>query len=152
MAPFSTRGVELVTSVRALGRNFVELERKAFRAALSLGRHGEAVIYALGERGNLTMGDLARTVGLSVSSMTVIIDSLEREGYVSRDRSTNDRRVIQLHLTARGKRLYLQGREAQVRFANVILSMLSPKEQDTLLALHRKMKHRMNLTNRSSKS
>ncbi len=145
------RGAEFIDSIRALGRNFVEHERKAFRVALSLGRHGEPVVYLLGEKGNLTMGALARSVGLSVSSMTVIIDSLEQEGYVSRDRSTKDRRVIQLRLTAKGKRLYHQGRDAQVRFANVVLSMLSRKEQEILLTLHRKIEERMRATNRGSK-
>ena len=152
MGSETTPGAELVDSIRAFGRHFVDRERKAFRLAMSLGRHGEPVINALGETGRLTMGDLARIVGLSVSSMTVIIDSLEQEGYVSRDRSTKDRRVIQLHLTASGKRLYHQSRDAQVRFANVVLSFLSRKEQDILVALHRKMKKGMNANNRNLRS
>lgn len=138
------RGAELLRRFRKLSQHFIAREQEFVRMAWALGRHGESVIHSLGEEDEITMGALARTIGLSLSSMTDIIDGLEKNGFVTRVRSAADRRVIHLRLTPNGRRVYRRGFDAQVRFASALLSILTRKEQDLLLSLHRKIDEGMN--------
>jgi DNA-binding MarR family transcriptional regulator len=60
--------------------------------------------------GPLSMSQLSRKLGVSMSAMTQIADRLERAGMVARQASDPDRRVRCLILTPRGRRA-LQARE-----------------------------------------
>jgi DNA-binding MarR family transcriptional regulator len=59
----------------------------------------------LGKDGALTMGELAQRLGITEKTVTGVVDRLEREGHVRRERSPKDRRVICCRLTATGTRL-----------------------------------------------
>ncbi|MBR7830610.1 MarR family transcriptional regulator [Actinospica sp. MGRD01-02] len=48
-----------------------------------------------------TPGDLARLTGLTTGAITGVIDRLERDGYVRRERDSNDRRKIFVELTGK---------------------------------------------------
>lgn len=61
-----------------------------------------AVLVALQERG-LTMGDLADELGCSRGNLTGIIDRMERDGLIARERSADDRRQVLAVLTNRGR-------------------------------------------------
>ena len=55
--------------------------------------------------GPQTLGRLGAANGLSPTSMTRIVDRLERRGLVSRRRESEDRRLVQVHLEPAGERL-----------------------------------------------
>jgi DNA-binding MarR family transcriptional regulator len=49
-------------------------------------------------------GDLARDFAIGTGATTRLIDSLEGQGFVERDRTSEDRRVVLLKLTQRGEK------------------------------------------------
>ncbi|GAB4258287.1 MAG: hypothetical protein Kow0092_05820 [Deferrisomatales bacterium] len=51
------------------------------------------------ERGPLTSGALAKAINLNRSTVSGIVDRLEKRGLLSRERSTEDRRVVRLSAT-----------------------------------------------------
>ncbi|MHB8420951.1 MAG: MarR family winged helix-turn-helix transcriptional regulator [Myxococcales bacterium] len=53
--------------------------------------------------GALTMGDLARLLGITEKTATGVVDRLERERYVVRSRDGKDRRVVHVQLAQRGR-------------------------------------------------
>lgn len=55
--------------------------------------------------GPQTLGRLGHANGLSATSVTRIVDRLERRGLVSRRRESEDRRLVQVHLEAAGESL-----------------------------------------------
>jgi DNA-binding MarR family transcriptional regulator len=59
----------------------------------------------LGQDGALTMGELARRLGITEKTVTGVVDRLEREGHVQRERDPEDRRVVHCRLTAAGTRM-----------------------------------------------
>ncbi len=61
-----------------------------------------AVLEALYHLGHMTQGEISTKVLKSGSNMTTVIDNLERDGFVLRERDVEDRRVIHIHLTAAG--------------------------------------------------
>ena len=55
--------------------------------------------------GPQTVGKLGQANGLSPTSVTRIVDRLERRGLVSRRRESEDRRLVEVHLEPAGERL-----------------------------------------------
>jgi MarR family 2-MHQ and catechol resistance regulon transcriptional repressor len=63
-----------------------------------------AVLEALYHLGSMTQGEVSGKLLKSTSNLTTVIDNLERDGYVKRERDTKDRRVIHVQLTGAGRR------------------------------------------------
>lgn len=57
------------------------------------------------QSGKLSLGELSKKMYLHPSTITGVVDRLEKKGYVVRDRGQEDRRVIKVQLTTEGKRL-----------------------------------------------
>jgi DNA-binding MarR family transcriptional regulator len=55
--------------------------------------------------GSLPLGELSKKMYLHPSTVTGVVDRLEKKGYVSRDRTQKDRRVVKVQLTPLGKKL-----------------------------------------------
>lgn len=78
----------------------------------------------LGRDGMLTMGELARRLGVTEKTVTGVVDRLEREGHVQRERITMDRRVVRCRLTEAGQKtfqvLHGQLNEAMIQFLGLL--------------------------------
>ena len=64
------------------------------------------VLDALYHLGPLSQLELARKHLMSPGNITMVVDNLEKRRLVERQRRTDDRRVVDVHLTAEGKRLF----------------------------------------------
>jgi MarR family transcriptional regulator, lower aerobic nicotinate degradation pathway regulator len=65
-------------------------------------RHA-TVLALIGAEGAMSQRQLGRRLGIDKSPMVGVIDDLERLGYASRRRTTDDRRVQAIHLTPSGR-------------------------------------------------
>jgi DNA-binding MarR family transcriptional regulator len=52
-----------------------------------------------------TVAALARVINVGLASMSRMLDRLEEKDLLRRERSESDRRVVNLHLTAKGKKV-----------------------------------------------
>ncbi len=103
------------TLTERLDQGFGFLLRKSHRAFLralarELGAHGVStaewsVLRVLWHRQAISQVDLAEQVGVQRSSLTALLDGLERRGLLLRTRDAQDRRKILLYLTAPGRAL-----------------------------------------------
>jgi MarR family transcriptional regulator, organic hydroperoxide resistance regulator len=59
----------------------------------------------LSQYGSLSQGQLSEKMYLHPSTITGLVDRLERKGYAERDRNQKDRRVVKVQLTTKGKTL-----------------------------------------------
>ena len=85
-----------------------------------------------------TASDLCRS-GCDTGSMTRMLDRLEQKGLISRERSTEDRRVVLLRLTEAGKALYPQLPPIAVKVLNDHLRGFSREELETFKGYLRRM-------------
>lgn len=74
----------------------------------TVARHGVtgtaiSVLGVLGHRDGLSQRELAGRVGLTPATLTPVLDSLEAEGRIRRERDPSDRRVVRLSLTDDGR-------------------------------------------------
>lgn len=107
-----------------------------------------AVLEALYHLGPLTQGEISQKVLKSGSNMTMVIDNLERDGFVRRERDARDRRVIRVYLTEAGSRKLEDVLPGHIAALVEEFSVLSASEQETLGALCKKLGTR-NMQNRS---
>ena len=93
----------------------------------------------LGHLGPMTIGDLCRKQLVSGGNMTVVVDNLEKEGLVERIRPREDRRVVRVRLTRKGKKLFTEIFAEHAEHVARIASVLSDEEQEQLAALAKKL-------------
>ncbi len=97
----------------------------------------------LGQDGPLSMGELARRVGVTEKTITGIVDRLEREGYAQRERDASDRRVVQVSLTPRGKAISDRVQSRARESLGTFLSLLDSEERAALLRIFEKLVGRL---------
>jgi len=98
-----------------------------------------AVLEALGHLGSLTLGDLSKKRLVTGGCMTLVVDNLEKEGLVERNRCTEDRRIIHVQLTAKGTRVFRTVFPPHAQRITELASVLSEKEQIQLSVLLKKL-------------
>lgn len=98
-----------------------------------------AVLEALYHLGPMTAGEVSQKILKSGSNLTTVIDNLERDGLVRRERDTNDRRVINVHLTEAGASRIEAVLPGHIAGLVEEFSVLSAKEQEMLGALCKKL-------------
>ena len=82
------------------------------------------------------LGELATHMGVTPSTMSIAVDRLVRQGYVTRDRDPGDGRARQLRLTASGERLRDAQKVLEPELVTAMLDHLSPQDrQDALRGL-----------------
>lgn len=98
-----------------------------------------AVLEALYHLGSMTQGEVSMKVLKSGSNITTVIDNLERDGLVRRERGAKDRRVIHVHLTEAGTSKVEAVLPNHVAALVEEFSVLSASEQETLGELCKKL-------------
>jgi MarR family 2-MHQ and catechol resistance regulon transcriptional repressor len=98
-----------------------------------------AVLEALYHLGHMTQGEISSKVLKSGSNMTTVIDNLERDGLVRRERDEKDRRVIHVHLTEAGTAKIESVFPGHVAALMEELKVLSTSEQEALGELCKKL-------------
>ena len=88
--------------------------------------------------GCLTASDLCRQTRILKSQMNAILRSLERKGLVSRRKSQQDRRLIELQLLPEGEALYQESHRRSVAMVGRLTGRLGEKEARDLITLLRR--------------
>ena len=96
-------------------------------------------LYKISRCKDTTVASLARDLENDPAAMTRALDRLETKGLVLRERSTTDRRVVQLALTADGQTAAAQVPAVLSDVLNGHLSDFTRDEWQTLLGLLRRM-------------
>jgi len=87
------------------------------------------LLAALADTPSLSVGELAQEAGVSSPSATRMLDGLEQEGIVSREREEGDRRRIAVRPTAKGKRAMAAAHKRVDAARELIYDQLTPEER-----------------------
>ena len=82
--------------------------------------------------GPRTIGSLAAVEGVTPPTMTRLVAGMVAEGLVERVADTNDRRVVRVSASERGRAVLLAGRDRRVTALAAMLAPLTPKERRRL--------------------
>ena len=98
-----------------------------------------AVVEVIGHLGPLKIGELCEKMLVTGGNMTLVLDNIEKLGYIERVPSREDRRAINIQLTPAGQKLF---EEVFVKHAENItqfMSVLNAAEQKDLGDLLKKL-------------
>ena len=90
------------------------------------------VIEAIDMEEARNMSSVARSLGVTTGTLTIAVNSLVKKGYVERARREEDRRVVLVSLSEKGKRAYLHHRQFHEQMIEAIVEELSEEEQAVL--------------------
>ena len=136
-----------------------EEEKRALNAFITLMRAGESLsarlardlagkgltitqfgaLEALLHLGPLCQRDLGCKLLRSGGNITLVVDNLEKQGLVRRDRDGSDRRYVTVSLTSEGRRLIERVFREHLALIVDEMAVLSPREQENLRALCRSL-------------
>lgn len=91
------------------------------------------VIEAIGMEQPKNMSTIAKALSVTVGTLTIAMNSLVKKGYVVRERGVEDRRVVYISLSERGRKAYLHHQEFHRRLIDSILEDLTADETESLV-------------------
>ena len=97
------------------------------------------VLEALHHLGPLSLGELAEKLLVTGGNITYVMDRLEAQGLVYRERSDADRRVVKAFLTDEGRERIAAVFPGHAAFIHDLMSVLEPDERETLRTLLKKL-------------
>jgi DNA-binding MarR family transcriptional regulator len=112
-----------------------------------------AVVKLLEQIGDLSLSELSERIRAQNSTVTGIIDRMEREGLVTRERSREDRRVVYIKLTPKGRKLAEEiPVEPMVVFKGALESLTAQEVKDLMRILTKIMKRVRTLVKNETES
>lgn len=117
----------------------LEKVEQAHLQSLGLGLSDFAILEVLLHKGDLPVNAIGEKVLLTSGSITTAIQRLEEKGWVVREKSSQDRRVVCVALTASGRERIEALFAKHVSRLEDVTSVLSEAEQGQLIALLKKL-------------
>ena len=108
-------------------------------------------IEAIGMYTSRTMSEVAADLKITVGTLTTAINKLTKKGYVERERIEEDRRVVMIKLTKKGKVAYRIHEKFHREMNKATIENLNEKESEELILLlenlNKFFKEKYDLTN-----
>ncbi|MBQ8215868.1 MAG: MarR family transcriptional regulator [Clostridia bacterium] len=82
---------------------------------------------------------LAEKTGLKPSTISITLDKMEHDGYVSRERNSMDQRAVKVFLTEKGMKIDRANRERIAELDALFSSTVTPEEKAQLILLLEKV-------------
>jgi MarR family 2-MHQ and catechol resistance regulon transcriptional repressor len=126
-----------INLARASDSLFGRMSAQIEQEGLTLGQFGvlEALLH-LGPVGQRTLG---RKLLRSGGNVTLVVDNLERHGWVRRERVEEDHRMVRVHLTPEGRTLIERVFPKHAQAIRGEMNVLTAAEQEELRRLCRKL-------------
>lgn len=139
MANLEQKARALNQYIDTLVEQFMILHCNCLEEFGDLGLQELKVIDFLGKTGPSIMRKIADHLMLAVSTITGIVDKMVQKEYVIRERTDEDRRIVNVRLTGKGHEIFQMNMNAHMEFSQGMLQALNEDEQEILLVLLRKV-------------
>ncbi len=91
------------------------------------------IIEAIGIHEKRNMSQIAKNLAVTVGTLTVNMNSLEKKGYIVRERSAEDKRVVLVTLTEKGRKAFFHHRDFHKAMIRSAIKGLDEEEMDALM-------------------
>lgn len=87
------------------------------------------------------MSAIAAKLNITVGSLTTSMNNLVKKGYAERERVEQDRRIVYIRLTDKGRKAFLHHKEYHEQLTNAVLRHLHEDEAPVLIKMLRGLTH-----------
>lgn len=91
------------------------------------------IIEAIGIEEPRRMSDIAKKLDVTMGTLTTNMNNLEDKGYIVRERSKNDKRVVLVNLTDKGRKAFYHHRDFHKHMIQSIVKDLDEDEMRVLI-------------------
>jgi DNA-binding MarR family transcriptional regulator len=127
----------LITQIHHLGRRvFTELLKQH---EIEIGPGQGRILFALWQKDCVPINDLVERTLLRKSTLSELLDNLEKAGYIKREQSEEDRRKILVKLTERTQKLQKVYINLSIEMTNLFYKGFNDDEIDEFEALLRRI-------------
>lgn len=117
-----------------LFREIITIEERSIKqsAFADLTANDMHVMEAIGTESAKNMSTVAKTLSITTGTLTISVNGLVKKGYVNRERSEEDRRVVLISLTEKGLRAHAHHEHFHKQMVDAVIAGLSDEEQKIL--------------------
>ena len=130
--------LSLVSKIHEKGNRFIIEELKNNDAEGLVPSHGD-ILVCLYKNGKMTMKDIANCIHRTKPTVTVLVDKLEKLGYLKREASDEDSRSTNIVLTQKGEDFKATFEKISKELNEMLYKNLSPEESELIEELLRKV-------------
>ena len=118
-----------------LFNNIIDIEEKAIITEdfADITNNDMHIMEAIGIEEPRRMSAIAKRLSVTVGTLTTNMNSLEDKGYIIRERSTTDKRVVLVSLTQKGKKAFYHHRDFHKKMIKSIVKDLDEDEMKILI-------------------
>lgn len=118
-----------------LFRNINDIEERAIRTEeyKDVTTNDMHVIEAIGLDSPKNMTAVAKALGVTTGTLTISVNSLVKKGFVDRVRSEEDRRVVLVSLSGKGKKAYLHHQRFHEEMIEEVTARMNEEEKQVLV-------------------
>jgi DNA-binding MarR family transcriptional regulator len=141
--PFASREQEVILNIARTGDQLLIRAERLLREYGLTGSQYNVLRILRGEGKPLPMLEIASRTVQVVPGITGLIDRLEAAGFVRRERSTEDRRVIFVCITDKAQEVLARLDGPLLALEKSLIGCLSPAEQRQLIGLLEKIREHL---------
>lgn len=90
------------------------------------------IIEAIGIEAPRNMSVIAQKLHVTVSTLTINMNGLEKKGYIQRQRGERDKRVVYVTLTDKGRKAFYHHRDFHKKMIKALVKDLNEQEMEIL--------------------
>jgi DNA-binding MarR family transcriptional regulator len=119
----------------SLFRDVNDIEQKAIITSefSDITNNDMHVIDVIGIDRPKNMSSIARELSVTVGTLTISVNSLVKKGYVVRNRSSEDRRVVFISLSEKGVKAYYHHKKFHEQMIDSVVEELTEEELEALV-------------------
>lgn len=118
---------------------FIEKKLNEYGMDDLIASHGNILTVLYESDGKLTMSQIAKKIGKDKSTVTPLIEKLLKLGYINKMRNDDDKRVTNIILTDKGKKLEAKFNSISAQVYETAYKDFTPEEKETFLKLLKKL-------------
>ena len=133
------RVAELAGFIEALTERF-KANESVFADRLEVSERELALLRTAAREGPMILREIGGRFGVPVSTLTGLVDRMEKKGLVRRVRGRRDRRAVELEATPAGTIALREHARGMAAIARGMLETLGERDQQALLAILRRVR------------
>lgn len=117
-----------------LFRNINAMEEQALRNGeyTDISINDMHVIEAISADSSRNMTSVAKDLAVTTGTLTIAVNGLVKKGYVDRVRSEEDRRVVLISLTEKGRKAFGRHQQFHKEMVEAVVAQLTEQEKEIL--------------------